>query len=417
MFNTQFKRSGLDASYLHLMADTAEEAIHLFKELEMKGMNVTSPFKETISQYLDVVHDEAKILGCVNTVVEIDGSLHGFNTDFYGVVQSFVDAHISLNGKKCIVLGAGGAGKAAAYGLHQHGASVTIVNRTYSKARDVAKVIGCQCDRFENLHYCVANSDVIISALQQNVNPIKECWLRENHIVFDANYKGSLLVDVAKRRGCTIVSAEDWLLNQAIASYRLFFNEEPDKYGMRLGLSMPTFSEKPMVLSTIGVMGAGKTTHCKKIANLSQFDFIDIDDEIVREEGCAIAEIFSQKGELYFRELEAKILAKQMISSHPKVISCGGGIVLNEKNRSFLKNNSLVVWFFASPYTILKRTDIRNRPLLQGENPQEKLSKIFSDRKNLYVQTAHVIVSTEHRSVLQTAEKILGELEKVWKTK
>lgn len=417
MFNSQFEHIGLDASYIHLMADSAEEAIFLFKQLGLKGMNVTSPFKETIAHYLDVVHDEAHVLECVNTVVEQDGKLHGYNTDFYGVIQSFIDAKISLKGKSCLILGAGGAGKAAAYGLHQQGANVTIVNRTFAKSEQVAKTIGCQCDRFENLACCVDASDIIISALQQNINPIEESWLREDQVVFDANYKGSLLIEIAKRRGCTIVSAEDWLLNQAVASYKLFLNEEPNISVMRLGLATPTLAEKPRILSTIGVMGAGKTSHCKKISDLSQFDFVDVDDEIVRKEGCSIPEIFTKKGESYFRELEASILEKQFDTLKPKVLSCGGGIVLNENNRNYLKKNSLVVWFFASPQIILKRTDISQRPLLQGGNPKEKLTEILTERRNLYAKTAHVVVSTEQRTLQQTSEKILHELEKIWKIK
>lgn len=417
MFNTQFEHIGLDASYLYLMADTAEEAVYMFRQLGMKGMNVTSPFKETIARYLDVVHDEAKVLDSVNTVVEIGGKLHGYNTDFYGVLQSFIDAGISLYGKKCLVIGAGGAGKAAAYGLHQQGADVTIVNRTFEKAQNGAKIIGCQCDYFENLRCCVEKSDIIISALQQNVNPIEESWLRKEQIIFDANYKGSLLVNIAKQRGCSIVSAEDWLLNQAVASYKIFLNEEPSSSIMRKGLSKPTLAECQKILSAIGIMGAGKTSHCKKISDLSQFEFVDIDEEIVREEGCSIPEIFKHKGEEYFRQLEATILSKQMNSFTSKVLSCGGGIVLNEKNRNYLKENSLVFWFFAAPHIILTRTDISQRPLLQGERSEEKLTKILKERKDLYVQTAHVVVSTEQRSLQQTSEKIIRELEKIWKTR
>ena len=144
---------------------------------------------------------------------------------------------------------------------------------------------------------------------------------------------------------------------------------------------------------------------------------MDVDDEIVHEEECSIPEIFSKKGEAYFRQLEATILSKQMKSLNPKVLSCGGGIVLHENNRNFLKKNSLVVWFFASPHVILNRTDISQRPLLQGENPEDKLTKILNERKDLYVQTAHVVVSTEQRSLQQTSEKILHELEKIWKIK
>ena len=82
MFNAMFQHNGYDAEYLYFGAESAEEALFLFKNLGAKGMNVTSPFKETIGRLLDVVHDEAKILGSVNTVVHENGKLHGYNTDF-----------------------------------------------------------------------------------------------------------------------------------------------------------------------------------------------------------------------------------------------------------------------------------------------------------------------------------------------
>lgn len=417
MFNNQFKYFGIDAEYLYFAAETPEEAIFLFRELGAKGMNVTSPFKEKIGKLLDVVHDEAKILGSVNTVVNKNGELHGYNTDFYGVTQSFIDAGISLKGRKCLVIGAGGAGKSAAFGLHSQNADVTIVNRTLQKAQQSAEIIGCKYSSTENLENLVRQSEIIISALQQNVNPIQESWLTGNHIIFDANYKGSPLIEMAKRKKCTIVSAEDWLLNQAIASYKLFLGTEPDKSVMKQGLSMPTLAEKNHIISTIGIMGAGKTTHGRLLSERLNYSFKDIDDEIVAADGRPITEIFAQNGEAYFRELEKSTLSKNFNENQPCILSCGGGIVLNEPNRNLLKDNSLVVWFYATPQAIIQRINIAKRPLLQEENPLGKLEKILTDRKELYMHTAHVVYSTEASAKEHTAERLQDEIERIWKRK
>lgn len=417
MFNAQFEHAGMDAEYLYFAAETAQEAIFLFKELGVKGMNVTSPFKEKIGALLDVVHDEAKILGSVNTIVEKDGKLHGYNTDFYGVTQSFFDAGISLKGKKCLVIGAGGAGKAAAYGLHSQGAEVIIVNRTFQKARQAANIIGCKYSELEELPRLLRKCEIVISALQQNVNPIEENWLTGNHIIFDANYKGSPLIEMAKRKNCTIVSAEDWLLNQAIASYKIFLDNEPDKAIMKQGLSTPTLAEKNHVLATIGIMGAGKTTHGFELSQKLNYDFIDIDDEIVAEQGKPITKIFAEHGEAYFREVEKNTLSRHFCADKPSILSCGGGIVVNEPNRKLLKDNTLVVWFYATPQTIIQRINIAKRPLLQGDNPLGKLQQILADRKEKYAQTAHVVFSTEDSTKYHTAERLQDEIERIWKTK
>ncbi len=417
MFNAMFAHNGLDAEYIYVAAETAEEAMFLFKKMGIVGMNVTSPFKEKIARLLDVVHDEAKVLGSVNTVVNKDGVLHGYNTDFCGVTQSFIDSGIDVKGKKCVVIGAGGAGKSAAYGLHSQGADVVIVNRTYSKAQESAQIIGCRSAELHSLEQLVAESDIIISALQQNVNPIKEEWLLPKHIVFDANYKGSLLVDMARRKACTIVSAEDWLLNQAVVSYSLFLGENPDKEVMRSGLSMPTLAQKNHIISTIGIMGAGKTSHGKLVAEQLGYKFYDIDDEIVEKEGRTITDIFAQNGEAYFRELEKEVLSDKFNSSEASILSCGGGIVLNKPNRDLLKQNTVVVWFYATPETISQRVNIEKRPLLQKGNPAEILQKLLQERRDLYAHTAHVVFCTETASKVHTAERVTNEFVRIWGTK
>ncbi|MCQ2958587.1 MAG: NAD(P)-binding domain-containing protein [Bacteroidales bacterium] len=417
MFNAQFKHYGIDAEYLYFAAETAEEAIFLFRQLGLKGMNVTSPFKEQIGKLLDVVHDEAKILDSVNTVVSKDGKLHGYNTDFYGVTQSFADTGISIQGKKCLVIGAGGAGKSAAYGLHSQGAEVTIINRTLEKAQKAAEIIGCNYAEISQLEQYVRQSEIIISALQQNINPIEDQWLTKEHIIFDANYKGSPLIEMAKQKQCTIVSAEDWLLNQAIASYKLFLDAEPDKAVMKSGLQQPTLADKNHVISTIGIMGAGKSSHGLELSKQMQFDFKDIDDEIVKEQGKPITQIFAEHGEAYFRNIEKETLSKNFSTDKPCILSCGGGIVLNEPNRNLLKDNTLVIWLYATPDAIIQRVNIAKRPLLQCDNPLEKLQQLLNDRKELYARTAHVVFSTETRPKTRSAERLKDEIERIWKTK
>jgi len=414
MFNTMFAEAGLDAVYLHCMAERAEDALFLFKSMNMRGMNVTSPFKETIGTMLDVVHDEAEILGSVNTIVNKDGVLHGYNTDFYGVIQSFVDSGISLQGKNCIVIGAGGAGKAAAYGLHISGAHVVIVNRTIEKARRAAELIGCSYAPLSDLKEVLDKSDILLSALQQNVNPVDEQWLQAHHIIFDANYKGSSLIAMAQRKGCTIVSAEDWLLNQAVASYEFFLGNKPNKELMRRGLTLPTFADRKHVISTIGIMGAGKTSHGKLLAQKLTYAFKDVDDEIVAKEQRPITEIFASDGEPYFRSVEKEMLSQLCGSGKATVLSCGGGIVLNGPNRELLKQESIVLWLYAQPETIIGRTNISKRPLLQVADPKAKLESLLQERRDFYAKTAHVVCSTEINNKNRTTDLIQQEFEKIW---
>ncbi|MBK8809095.1 MAG: hypothetical protein IPO21_21710 [Bacteroidales bacterium] len=144
MFNNAFESMNLEARYIRIAADSATEAIYLFNKTELSGMNVTAPFKEDIMPFLDIIDDDAQKIGSVNTVVKKDGKLIGYNTDHYGVANSIIEADISLKDINAVVIGAGGAGKAAAFGLVKNGAKVTIVNRTLAKAKAAAQTARLQ---------------------------------------------------------------------------------------------------------------------------------------------------------------------------------------------------------------------------------------------------------------------------------
>ena len=413
MFRAVFAHDSVDAAYFRLAAKHAKQAVFMYKHMGLSGMNVTAPYKEDMLQLVDVIHDEAKIIGSINTIVTQDGKLHGYNTDYFGVTQSFKDAGISIAGKKCVVIGAGGAGKAAAYGLAKEGAELTIVNRTFGKARSLAEKLACACESIENLDALLETHDVIVSALSQHVNPVNAEALTERHIVFDANYTDSQLITDARAKNCTVVSAEDWLVNQAQLAYFHFLGSMPDTQVLRTGLSAQLLEQKKHTIATIGLMGSGKTSHGKLLAQKIGYDFKDTDDEIVAKEQRSISDIFAQDGEAHFRELERNELASGFNSLNPTLLSCGGGIVTHEENRKVLNDNSLVVWLFATPQAIIARTNIQKRPLLQVANPEQKLAEIYEERKGMYAETADIVFSTEKKMKEKNTDFIIQELKHI----
>src|SRR5690606_25701065 len=92
MFTSCFQKNNIDAAYFRLAAKSAKQAIFMCKHMGLSGMNVTAPYKEKMLRHVDVVHDEAKAIGSINTIVVKNGILHGHNTDYFGVSQSFADA-------------------------------------------------------------------------------------------------------------------------------------------------------------------------------------------------------------------------------------------------------------------------------------------------------------------------------------
>jgi len=421
MFNNTFSKTDFPATYTRLAADSAQEAIKVFRSLGLKGMNVTAPFKEDIMQCVDTVDSVAALIGGVNTVVDYHGLLTGYNTDYFGVLNSIIEHISKLNlkttdfyGRNCVVIGASGAGKAAAYALINHlKTNVTIINRTIDKAKDAAEKFGCNYSSFEMLSEIIPQTDIIILALSQNVNPIDSSWLNENHIVFDANYKSSKFIEMADIKGCSIIDASDWLLHQGISAYFRFFDKYPDDVAMKAGLSTYNLKSRGDKIALIGFMGSGKTTVGKKLSKKMAIPFVDTDEMIVEREGKSIPEIFEQNGEAYFRNCEKEILQTIINTPGKQIISCGGGMAINDANRSLLKEHCLVLWLYATPEATVKRINLESRPLLNVENPLEKAIKLFGERKPFYAKASDVIFNTEKFDAESISDKIIDEINRI----
>ena len=163
-----------------------------------------------------------------------------------------------------------------------------------------------------------------------------------------------------------------------------------------------------MIFYLIGMMGSGKSSVGKILANKLQFSIIDIDKEIEKDEKLSIKEIFEKKGENYFREIESKYLLKK---KELTVVSCGGGIILDKKNREFLKTSGYTIYLKSSIPTLEKRLLNKNsRPLLNNENLKETLINLYSKRKKLYISTADITIITDGRSVKEVCELIIEKL-------
>jgi shikimate kinase len=163
-----------------------------------------------------------------------------------------------------------------------------------------------------------------------------------------------------------------------------------------------------MVFYLIGMMGSGKSSVAKLLANKLHFSNIDIDKEIEKDEKLSIKEIFEKKGENYFREIESKYLLRKRKLA---VVSCGGGIILNKKNREFLKTNGYTIYLKSSIATLEQRLLNENsRPLLSNDNLKETLINIYTKRKTLYTSSANTTIITDRRSVKEVCELIIKKL-------
>lgn len=157
----------------------------------------------------------------------------------------------------------------------------------------------------------------------------------------------------------------------------------------------------------IGFMGCGKTTFGTWIAKNKQMEFCDTDEYIVKKENMSINDIFKEKGEPYFRNLETEVIKELTGTLDNAVISVGGGLPLKEENRILLKKLGKVVYLRASVEELTRRlAHDTTRPLLAGGNVKEKITKLMEARLTYYLDAADVVVDTEHRDFEEIYQEI-----------
>ena len=161
-------------------------------------------------------------------------------------------------------------------------------------------------------------------------------------------------------------------------------------------------------LILIGLMGAGKTTLGRYIAQMLDRPFYDSDHEICTASGVSIPIIFEMEGEQGFRNRETAML-KKLTAMKDIILSTGGGSVLRDENRQNMRRNGTVVYLHASPEVLLERTRYDNsRPLLQVENPLAKLQELYNARDPLYRNTAHIVIESD--SCAKTVKRLFEAL-------
>jgi len=230
LHNVGYKALGIEDQFIYLRAQVKPEnlkmAVEGIKGLGIRGVSVTMPHKQEIMKYLDEVDETAKKIGAVNTVVNDDGKLIGYNTDWVGAVVA-LEKKTNLKGKKVAVIGAGGASRAIVYGLTKKGAKVKIFNRSIEKGEELAKEFDCGFGEIGEMRE-IGDYNIIINATSVGMNsdesPIDKELLNKNQIVFDVIYspKETKLIKEAKEKGAKVVYGYEMLLYQAVEQFKLY---------------------------------------------------------------------------------------------------------------------------------------------------------------------------------------------------
>lgn len=229
--NTSFKKLRLNSIYVNFLVDNLKQFIKEYKSI-ISGLSITIPFKREIMKHLNKIDPIAKKIGAVNTVINKNGRLIGYNTDMIGAIKA-IEAKANIRNKKVLMIGAGGVARAIGYGIIQKKGKLTILNRTLNKAKKLAKELKCNSGSLTQLKN-QKNIDIIINATSigmfPNINktPIKKEILKKiiskKAVVFDSVYnpRNTKLLKEAKKLDCNIVSGYDMFINQAKEQFKLF---------------------------------------------------------------------------------------------------------------------------------------------------------------------------------------------------
>jgi len=227
MMNTAFRRETVNAVYLALQTSKADDIFKLAKEIPIQGLSVTMPLKEDIIPLLERTDPLSAKIGAVNTVLRAqDGKFYGFNTDVAGIVGP-LERRLSLKGAKVLVLGAGGAARAAVFGCRDKGAEVWILNRTPETAQKLARQAGAKTIKRDAV--AKMGFDVIINATPIGMAGQKGAALLgpedlTARIVFDLVYNPieTPLLKMARQKGLTAISGVEMFVQQGARQFEIW---------------------------------------------------------------------------------------------------------------------------------------------------------------------------------------------------
>jgi shikimate dehydrogenase len=246
MHNAAFVASGLDFAYVPCAVhpDDLAPAVAGLRALRFAGANVIIPHKQAICRHLDELDESARIVGAVNTIRRVESRLVGYNTDGPGLIRSLGDADCEVEGRRAAIIGAGGAGRAVAWAVARAGAAdVAIINRTPSKAEDVARLVNAAVGRDVARPYPLADpvnrevigrADLIVDTTDVGMYPnvdvppvVPADWLLPKHVVCDITYnpRETVLLRAARERGARTVDGLGMLVHQGAVGFELWTGE------------------------------------------------------------------------------------------------------------------------------------------------------------------------------------------------
>ena len=359
---------GLDYSLVQLNKDELEKFL---TNCEYDGFNVTIPYKKEVMKYLSYISPDAQKIGAVNTVVNKNGKLYGYNTDIGGLESMIKSTSVSLEDKNVLVLGSGGASSTAcALALKQKAKSVKVVSRS-------GEINYTNC-------YDLTGTEIIINATPCGMSPnVDESPIDLNKFkslkgVYDCIYnpQNTNLILQAKSLKIPCASGLKMLVVQALLAQDIWLGKTHDQAKENQIFNFVKNQTTNIVLS--GMPSSGKSTVAKALSKALNLKWVDSDDYITKKHNKTPSDIILSQGEKTFRDIESEAIG---VLSNEKgvIIAIGGGGVLRNKNVINLKRNGVIFYI----YRPIDKLTNKGRPL----SKQKGIQTLYNERKDIYENT------------------------------
>jgi len=401
-----------------------------FRKREFLGFNVTIPYKQIACNTCEYVDPTAKAIGAVNTVVNRDGVLYGYNTDYDGFLYCVRRAGIELAGKKILILGSGGTSLTSRNVAADEGAKeIVVISRSAPKvasaspaqssesalgnsraeSTSAATTVGiiCKCplsfDTYDHLADHHRDADVIINTTPVGMypnnyaTPVDLALFPHLTGVVDVIYNPgtTLLVHQARKKGIPATCGLPMLVAQGAYAAEYFSGQHFSDDDIERVIRSVRAETSNIVL--IGMPGCGKTTVGKALSNALHREVLDVDALIVEREGRTIPDIFATDGEEYFRRCETEA-AKIAGAKTGIIISCGGGLPTREENHFPMLQNGRIYYLDRD----LNRLSIDGRPLSQ----QNRLTDLYEKRHPIYQALCHRQINVAENDLQKMIDEI-----------
>ena len=386
-------------NYKYNLIEVSKENFECFmKQRKFDAINVTIPYKEMVIPYLSYIDPKAKEIGAVNTVVNIENNLYGYNTDYLGLKKLILKNNIDFTNKKVLILGTGGTSK-----------TVNVLAKDL-KAQVVIKVSRRKTESFITYEEAVTihnDANIIVNTTPCGMYPNDDLVISLDtfnnlEAVVDVIYNplNTKLTRVAREKNIKAVNGLYMLVAQAVyASYRFLNTEVIEE---KIDEVYNKLLNSKLNIALIGMPSCGKTTISMLLGDKLNKCVIDTDAKIEEKIGMPISSFLTKENEAEFRNIESTVI-DEVSRLNNVIISCGGGVIKRKENIDYLRRNSIII-FIDRKLELLQTTS--SRPLSSNKLDLEKL---YNERYEIYKQSCNYKIENN-----EDIEKTISQIIEVY---